>query len=209
MLQTSDRSRGEFSGRISKINKRAGLLRVRVNFQNLRYLIKGNRVEFWSTSSKRCSSEVLGKTNDYILLKVPLFDRCFRHVLFTTGAFLHFYSDDLVKNIEKGKEVVDILLKKRIALDAKKRRLERELYAYSTQVETINQKYEVLKARLDKEWRKTLDNLEDQRTAAMRNLKNAEINLGDVDYKLQQYRISDHNLERDRWSLDQRLYFDK
>ena len=208
-LQSSDRSLGEFTGRISHLNRKAGLLKIRVSFQNLRYLIKDDYVHFWSeiTSQKKCQGKLMGKTNDYMLLKISSLEYCFKNIKLTTGALLHFFSEDLLENIKKGKEVIDILLKKRIALEAKKRRLQKELASYDNKVEAIDERYQILKKKLEKESRETLRSLEDEKTVTLRNLKNNEANLNDIDYKLQQYRISDQNLELDRWSLDHTLYF--
>ena len=209
LLKSSDRSLGEFTGRISRLNRKAGLLKVRVRFQNLRYLVRGDDVDFklQMASHKNCRGKLMGKSNDYILLKILSAERCFKHIRFTTGAPLHFYSEDLLKNIEKGKKVVDILLKKRIALEAKKRRLQKELASYGNKTEAVGERYQILKKKLEKEWRETLDDLEKEKSIVLGRFKNAENALDDVDYKLQQYQVSDQNLELDRWSLDQNLYF--
>lgn len=211
LLESSDRSLGEFTGRISKLNTPAGLLRIRVQFQNLRYLTRGDRVDFWSQmgSAQKCQAIIKGKSNDYLLLQAPFFQRCAKHVHFTVGAFLHFYSQDLLDNIQKGKEVIDILLKKRMALAARKRRFEKELGSYHNKVEAVNERYQVLQEKLAKEWRETLSDLENNKSIVLKNIQNTELKLHEVDYKLQQYRVSDQNLELDRWSLDQRLYFKK
>ena len=211
LLESSEHPLGEFTGRISRLNTPAALLRIRVRFENLRYLTRGDRVDFSSqeNSLKRCQSTVKGKTNDYILLKVPFWERCTRHVHFTVGAFLHFYSQNLLENIKKGKEVVDILLKKRIALESRKRRFQKELESYDNKVGATHEKYQVLREKLEKKLRGRLSDLENDKSLTLKDFHHTEIKLNNIDYKLEQYRVSEENLEIDRWSLDRRLYFKK
>ena len=211
LLGPSEASLGEFTGRISRLNTPAALLRIRVRFENLRYLTREDRVDFSSQESslKRCRAIVKGKTNDYLLLKVPSWEQCTRHVHFTVGAFLHFYSQDLLKNIKKGKEVIDILLKKRIALEARKRRFQKKLESYGNRVEAVQGEYQVLREKLEKELREKLSDLENEKSLVLKDFHRTEIKLNNLDYKLEQYRVSEQNLELDRWSLDHRLYFKK
>ena len=90
-----------------------------------------------------------------------------------------------------------------------KGRLERELDTYPDKVDAANKRYQVLREKLEKEWREVLTDLEDDKSVALRQYKNLEILLHELDYKLERYRITDQNLELDRWALDHRLYFKK
>ena len=96
-----------------------------------------------------------------------------------------------------------------MALVAKKRRLQKELEQYVSKVEAVNKRYQVLREKLEKEWRESLVDIEEDKSVDLRQFKNTEIQLGELDYKLERYRITDQNLELDRWSLDKRLYFKK
>lgn len=208
---TTDRNLGEFSGRFSKINPQAQLARIRVQFDNLRWLNPGDRVQFWTDARTnfKCTAVLKGKSNDYMLVSIVDYDRCLANAGVTAGAYVFMYSQDLVNNIDKGKETIDLMIKRRMALGAKKRRLEKQLEAYVNKVEAVNKRYEVLRAKLEKEWRQSLLDLEEDKSVDLRDFKNTEIKLGELDYKLERYRVSDQNLELDRWSLDKRLYFKK
>ena len=210
-FQTSDHSLGEFAGRISKLNAPAGLLRIRIQFSNLRYLNRGDRVKFKTGmgSTHTCQAVIKGKSNDYLLIQVPFFARCHKYLHFTVGSYLHFHSQDLIKNIEQGKEVIGILLKKRIALDARKRSFQKDLEVYEKKVQTTNDRYQVLMEKMAKEQRQVLRALADDNSLALKNIAEVEDRINKVDYKLEQYKVSDQNLELDRWSLDHRLYFKK
>ncbi|MCY4644159.1 MAG: hypothetical protein OXB88_06025 [Bacteriovoracales bacterium] len=210
-LQSSHDNLGEFSGRIAKLDMELGLLRIKVDFHNLRYLLEGNQIDFRSQmgSGKNCRAEILGKSNDYLLIKVPFFDECVKYVHFTVGAYLHLYSKDLAKNIQKGKEVLDLLLKKRISVESRKRKFQKKLTSYEERIEATNERYSVLRQKLEKELQGVIDDLDNDKIIAERNLKNAEIELKKIDRKLELYRVSDKNLEEDRWSLDPRLYYKK
>lgn len=210
-FQTSDRELGEFSGRVSRINDQAQLMRVRIDFSNMKYLNKEDAVEFWTqmNTKNRCKGIIKGKTNDYLLLRIPFFNRCVKSVYLTVGAYLHFYSDDLLKNIEMGKEAFDLMLKRHTALSARKNRFERELQTYPEKVDAVNKRYQTLREKLEKEWRESLMDLENDKSVTLREFKNLEIQLGELDYKLEKYRVRDENLKLDRWSLDHRLYYKK
>ena len=186
-------------------------MKVRTQFSNMRYLVKGNLINFWSQEmgSKRCHAKLLEKSNDYLLLKIISFDHCFAQVSFLPGSFLNFYSEDLIKNIDRAKEVMGILLKKRMALEAKKHRLENELESFQDKVETIRSRYNILREKLERESQKDLGNLDSKKSSFQKELQATIDRLNKVDHKLQQYQVKDKNLELDRWSLDSRYYFEK
>ena len=97
---------GIFSARVSKVNPETSLVRFRVDFSNFRYLNKKDKVEFWveTTPSRQCQGTVIGKSNDYMLIKVAHFEDCARKASIAAGAYLRFFSQDLVNNIRMGKD---------------------------------------------------------------------------------------------------------
>lgn len=202
---------GEFSGRISHINEPAALLRIKVDFTNLKYLNTRDRVEFWDQTypAQRCTSFVVGKSNDYLLLKVPNYEFCERFMFMALGTYLHFYSRDLVNNLKMGTEVMDILLKRRLALEGQVARETRQVDIHIEKVNAVNGRFEVLRQKLLAEWQKELSDLEEDKTVNLRNLENARAKLNEVDKKLEIYRIEDENLKVDRWALDPQLYIKK
>ncbi|KAJ1497955.1 hypothetical protein HMI54_013158, partial [Coelomomyces lativittatus] len=103
-----------FSGRISRLNSVGRLARIRTDFGNIKFLNRKDRLEFWNEShpEQRCVGLVEGRTNDYLLMKIPEYDNCIRKVHFTTGTFLNFESRDLEKTVVMARELVEILLKK-------------------------------------------------------------------------------------------------
>lgn len=208
---SADDPAGMFSGRISKINVEASLVRVKVTFDNVRYINKKDKIVFWDVHHPgiRCSSYVVGKSNDYLLLKIPDYRSCMRGVALTTGRFLEFYSQDLVNNLHMGKELVDILLKKRIALQGKISRNQKELDNFPEKINAVNERYKVLREKLEAEWREELALIEEDRLVALRNFKDNQMRLDEIDLKMRKYKIEDENLVTDRWSLDPRLYYKK
>ena len=202
---------GAFSGRIAKVNTEAGLVRVKVDFNNAKYLNKKDKVEFWDERGPglKCKGFIVGKSPDYLLLRVPEFGYCRNSVLVTPGAYLLFFSQDLLNNLKMGEELVGILLKKRLALRGRMLRTKRDLDSHIEKVNAANMRYKVLRDKLEAEWRDQLANLEDDRVTTLRNFKNLERRVLDIDHKLEKYRIEDENLYTDRWALDPRLYFKK
>ena len=206
-----DEAGSTFSGRISRLNSKARLARIRTDFENIKFLKHKDRVEFWNESypDQRCAALVEGRTNDYILLKIPQYDACILKVHFTTGSYLNFNSPDLAQTVKIAREMIEILLKKRLAMDAKKKRHQRELSSHMEKVGAVNKRYEVLRQKLEIEWQNELTALEEDKSNSFTHFKNAEARLNDIDSKLEAYRIEDHNLKLDRWSLDPALYIKK
>lgn len=200
-----------FSGRISRLNSTALLMRVRIDFKNAKFLNRGDRVEFWSQVAprRRCTSYVEAKTNEYLLVKIPNYDKCVRNVSFAVGTYLRFYSPDFQKHMSMAQELLEVILKKRMALEARRSRLEKGVAIYIEKVDTVNKRYEVLRQKLELEWKHELAALDEDKIESQEELQQTRLRLNELDYKMQQYRIEDHNLKLDRWSLDPKLYIRK
>ncbi|MFZ4713937.1 MAG: hypothetical protein ACOYL6_09510 [Bacteriovoracaceae bacterium] len=200
-----------FGGRVSALNNIGALLRVKVTFKNMKFLNKRDKVEFWSetTPSNRCTSYVVAKSSDYVLLKVPNYDLCVEKVHLTTGSYLYFESIDLEKNLKIAQELVDIILKKQLALSARLLSNKRDLDTYPDKVEGVNKRYQVLREKLELEWRKEISDLETDKNQTLKVFQDTQARLDDVNHKLEQYRVYDSNLELDRWALDKKLYYKK
>lgn len=206
-----DEKGSHFTGRISRLNSKARLARIRTDFENIKFLNRKDRVEFWNETypEMRCVGLIEGRTNDYFLVKIPQYETCIKRVHFTTGSFLHFQSDDLEQTVKIAQELVEILLKKRLAMQAKKERHQRELSGHVEKVDAVNKRYEILRQKLEIEWQKELSLLEEDKARSFTEFKNSEARLNEIDTKLEAYRVEDHNLKLDRWSLDPALYIRK
>lgn len=206
-----DQKSSVFGGRISRLNSSARLARIRTDFNNIKFFNRRDRLEFWNESypEQRCMALVEGRTNDYLLIKIPQFQSCIRIIHFTTGTYLNFESADLKKTVKVARELVEILLKKRLAINAKKERYQRELDGQVEKVEAVNKRYEILRQKLEIEWQKELAAVEEDKSQSFTEFKNAQASLNEIDTKLEAYRIEDHNLKIDRWSLDPALYIKK
>ena len=200
-----------FSGRISRLNGSAKLARIRTDFANIKFLNRKDRVEFWNETypERRCMALIEGRTNDYFLIRIPQYDTCIRKVHFTSGTYLHFESPDLENSIKIAKELIEILLKKRLAMNAKKTRHQRELDGYVEKVDVVNKRYEILRQKLEIEWQKELASVEEDKAVSFTEFKNSEARVNEIDTKIETYRVEDHNLKLDRWSLDPALYIRK
>jgi hypothetical protein len=202
---------GYFDGRISAVNKKGSLLRIKVDFANMKYVNKRDRVDFWNEASpsKRCKGYVIGKSPRYFLIKVPQFKLCELLTFINHGAHLYFFSKDLINNLKMGREVFSILKKKRLALTGQLETNRKVLETYFDKVDTINGRYQVLRDKLDQEWSDEISFMEEDRLVALRNYKGVQIRLEEIDQKLEKYRVESQNLKRERWALDTRLYHKK
>ena len=202
---------GYFSGRIAKINLEASLVRFKLDFENKKYLSKRDKIEFWDEkdSTVRCSGYVLGKSNHYLLLKVPGIEKCDIKLNITVGAYLRFYSQDLKNNLEMGSELVDILLKKRLALRGQESKEKERLESFIEKIQAVNDRYEVLRKKLEAERREKIAAIEEDQLNSFQSFKEISKRLDELNFKLEQYEISEDNFKEDRWALDPRLYYKK
>ncbi|MFZ9000982.1 MAG: hypothetical protein ACO20H_06740 [Bacteriovoracaceae bacterium] len=202
---------GIFSARISKVSEEASLLRIKVDFKNAKYLNKKDKVEFWTSVNpgRRCKGYIVGRSTEYLLIKIPDFRLCQMLTFIDHGAHIFLFSQDLINNIKMGKEVTSILNKKRVALQGQMETLRKKLESYLDKVDSINERYEVLRTKLLQEWKKELSFIEEDRLIALRNYKGTQIRLDEVSQKLERYRIEDENLIEDKWALDSMQYIKK
>lgn len=200
-----------FPARVSRINDTAQLVRVRVEFKNAKFLNRGDRLEFWTESNlkNRCMAQLEARSTEYLLLKVPEFKECVNRVQIAVGSYLFFWSKDLENNMKTAQELVEILMKKRMAMLAKKQRHQRDLEGHVERVEAINKRYEILRQKLEAELQSELQDLEEDKARQYVSFKQAESRLNEIESKLESYRIHDHNFTLDRWSLDPELYIKK
>lgn len=208
---TSTKGEREFSGRISHINTDASLVRFYLEFENQKYLNKKDQLDFWDTGNPRyrCRGYIVGRAPNYILVKVPEFRVCQKYVNMALGRYILFESQDLGNNILMGKEVYQILIKKQLALGGKLKRHEEELHQYIEKVNAVNERYQVLKDKLEAEWRDQIQALDEDKSVTLGKYQSTKNQLDDVNFKMEQYRIEDKNFVLDRWALDPRLYIPK
>lgn len=209
--ELAQKADGEFSGRISHLNMDASLIRFHLEFENQKYLNKKDQLDFWDTGNPRyrCRGYIVGRAPDYILVKVPEFKVCQKYVNMSLGRYILFSSQDLANNILMGKEVYQILIKKQLALGGKMKRHEEELHQHIEKVNAVNQRYQVLKEKLEAEWRDQIQALDEDKTVTLGKYQATKNQLDDVNFKMEQYRIEDKNFVLDRWALDPRLYIPK
>ena len=202
---------GFFSGRLSKINRAISTIRVKVDFDNVKYINVKDKVEFWDEKNDtlKCKSYVLGRTADYVLLKLPDMKYCEKNLYITAGSYFKFFSEDLENNVKMGREVVGILIKKRMAVQGQMDMRDKEIQGHMDRVNTINARYQTLREKLEQEWQKELHALDEDKTYSLRSFKDLERRRDEIDQKLEQYKLKDENLTLDRWSLDSNLYFKK
>lgn len=207
----TESKKGRFSGRIVIVNPKTSLMRVKVDFENFKYVNKKDQIVFWDEIRPmfRCKGYVLGKTSEYMLIRIPNYSRCIERVTLAFGSKLLFFSQDLVNNLKMGREVLEILEKKRIALLGQHRKQKKELDAYNERVQAINDRYSVLREKLELEWKDQIANLEEDRLSSLHYYKDLERRIDEVKYKMEKYRVQSENLKLDRWSLDPRLYYKK
>ena len=197
-----------FAGRVSKINREAALVRVRVDFINFKFINKKDKVSFWPQNQKtqRCIAYVIGKSQQYMLLRVPNFEVCVNRVGFTVGSYINFQSDDLKTNLEVASELLKILLRKRMALMARLQRNRKEIDTHIEKVDSVNKRYEVLRSKLELEWEDELQALQEDRFEAVKSFELTQSQLDALDIKIEKYRVNDTNLKIDRWAIDKTMY---
>ena len=125
------------------------------------------------------------------------------------GRYFRISSIDLKNNINTAKKLTEILLKKRLALQSKIGRNDKLIATYLQRVEATNNRYEILRRKLEAEWRDELTRLEEDHLEIVRNNDGLKIRLNETNHKLEVYQVEDTNLVKDRWSLDPNIYITK
>ncbi|MGB0452388.1 MAG: hypothetical protein ACPGJV_01635 [Bacteriovoracaceae bacterium] len=211
LLASKNSRLGYFSGRVSKVNQEAGLVRLKVEFGNQRYLNINDEVEFLrhSTNEKSCKGYIKGRTADYILVRIPSYRRCRDLLYLGNGAYIRLYSDDLANNLRMGKELMRILVKKHMALTAKERRIKKQLEQHIEKINAVNKRYQVLREKLENEWRSEIQSLEEDQSIVLNEYKEIRMQKDELNQKLEVYKLESTNLVEDRWALDPSHYFRK
>jgi len=207
-------SAGYFKGRITKINANASLIRIKLDFHNMRFINKRDKIEFWpeTVEAKKmanCYGTVLGRTDNYLLVKLASWYECNRSVNLALGNYLSMYSPDLANNLLVAKDLMEVLAKKRLATEGRLKRLEQEKVVHLDKVQVINDRYTILKAKLEAQWQEEIEKLNADHKDAEVELQNVRNELHAIDAKMEQYRVDDDNYKVDRWAIDPKLYFRK
>ena len=84
-----------------------------------------------------------------------------------------------------------------------------KLDSYEEKVNVVNKRYEVLMGELAGKRHREIIELEEEKNQALKKFKDLQIQLNELDFKLERYRIHDENLAFERWSLDSHFYFKK
>lgn len=199
---------GSFPGRISKLNPSLSLMRVRMNFSNAKFLRENDSVEFWNEGhpQKKCFGAIAGKSAEYFLIKVTDWNNCVQKVGFSVGAYILFQSSDLEKTLAIARDMVKILLQKRLVLENMLSNKKVKLDDQISQVEAINSNYQAMIERIKNEWNNALKNLQDSKSDSERQVNSYQAQLDDLDFQLEKYRVENENFKKDRWSLDENKY---
>ncbi len=197
-----------FTGRVSRSNPKASLMRVRVDFANYKFLDKGDRVQFWTADNAQqiCSAYVKGTGSKYVLLKVREYHRCVSRARVAVGSFLYFRGTDLLKNQQLARKLTQIILKKRLALESRLLKGKKVLSSYTQRIDLVNKRYQVLKEKLEIEWQNELAQVEENKNASFQVYKGTLARIEDLDFKLEKYKVYEHDVYEDRWSLDEKIY---
>lgn len=201
---------GKFSGYVVSYNRNAEILKIEVDFLNAKYLNKKDMVEIVNSANRnlRCRTYIVGKTETHMLLKLGQgVHQCESVSALAAGAYIHFYSQDLVNNLMMGGELLNILVKKRLALHGMMMRKRGDVDGHMNKIAAINDRYQVLREKLELEWRQEITNLDLDKVSSEKELADLEKKLQEVDKKIEEYRLSDRNLELDRWSLDTNRFY--
>ena len=112
-------------------------------------------------------------------------------------------------NLKIGRELIKTINRRRTALSSKLEQEQAKLSIHLEKIDSVNNRYKILRDKLEAEWRDEIKDLEEDQTTTLKRYKELQIRLNEIDLKRQQYRIDDENLHLDRWALDSHLYYKK
>ena len=210
-LLASTDADGTFTGQVDHINEKSQLLRIHTVSLNAKYLGPGDVIALGDHGGMtECRGDVLARSKEHVLLKLPRFHYCSRTLpIKARGVWLKFYGQSLSEKVAKGRKLVEILLKKRLALMGRLGEREKDLKRQGEKIDIANRQYSILREQVELAWRDALGELEGERTKMINQRTEAQKSLADIDKQLEKYRVDDKVWELDRWSLDERFYFKK
>ena len=192
------------------VNEKVKLLRIHTRAVNVKYLGGGDRIRLGGRGGMtECQGDVVARSKEHILLKLPRFNFCSRNVSLAKGIWLKFYGQSLVEKVAKGRKLVEILLKKRLALLGRLGDEKKDLKRQGEKIDIINRKYGILRDKVELEWKDALAELEQEHMRMLKKRETFEKSLVKINKQLERYRVEDETWQWDRWSLDKRFYFQK
>lgn len=198
-----------FSARVASSEPEAGLIRFRLNFENAKFLTDKDYMSLWRGDyrSRSCMAKMVSRSPDYLLVKVFDYKDCQEALGFNEGSVLNIQSNDLGKNIETAKTLIDVLLKKKLALEGKLSRGKLLIEQQNQRLNALNQRYNVLKDKLEQQRLQEAEGLVAGFQTERDDYQESLLRLQEVQHKLEVYKVKDHNLSQDRWALDPHLYY--
>ena len=100
-----------------------------------------------------------------------------------------------------------IMMKKNMALNSRLNRTKKELEQYIEKINAINKRYQILREKLEHEWRDEIQALEEDKARTLSTYKDLQFRTDELNHKLEKYKIKEANLKMERWSLDPVEYF--
>ena len=195
---------GTFAGRVSRLNPSASLVRVRLDFSNAKFLRTNDSIEFWNEGMPlvRCQGAIVGKSGEYFLIRVYEWKLCINKVGFSVGSHVYFESKDLEKTLNTAREMVKVLLQKRMVLAGQTTAKNNDVKDQSSQLENINARYEAMIERIKNEWNEAVKGLTNAKAKNQVDLNSLQAQLDEIDFQLERYRVEDANFKKDRWAID-------
>jgi len=197
-----------FEARVVATNDEGQLLRLKTSFDNSKFLTDRDFVILsrQQHQSTECLGKMVGRSPDYILIKLTEYASCQRAIGFSEGSLVSISSEDLKKNIQAAKTLIEVLLKKRLALRSKIGRVRNQLKVRDQRVGGIQHKYQQLIRDLERKRDVELGDLTSEFVSEESELQELKIRLNETIFKIEKYKVNDHNLKEDRWSLDAFIY---
>jgi hypothetical protein len=210
-LFAQDLSPDKYSFHSVKYNEKARLLKVKGEFANIKYLVQGTRLEIWNPEKSliKCKAWVRENTMGYLLLDIQNSAACINKIYLQPGSYLMAQSEELVKNLEVGKQAMEVMAKRRLILTGERENLQKELDAYTEKIEMTNKKFQLAREQIELEYKKEIGELERSRIDKVNTFQDLAARLEDLEFKMKRYEVEDQNFKTDRWSIDPTLHSTK
>jgi hypothetical protein len=202
---------GVFSGRLFKINEVGNFVSFVVDFQNMKFLNKQDRVQMWRQENPQvsCSGVLISKTSEVILLKLNDVQDCQKKIGLATGAYYRMNSFEFESRLDEVEDIYKILIDKEFALRSLILRNESDLSKFESRMKAVNERYKMLESKLKAEWKNDIRLIEEERGQLQKKIVDYQISRNDVLFKMEKYKKGDNNLKEDRSALDSRYFFTK
>lgn len=192
-----------FNGKVHSFSENGGTLKIISSYENQKFLKSGDEISLSREKNVNgyCDAKLVSKSTQLLLLKLADYQKCKNYNGLVVGDELYLKSEDLAVNMEVAQTLIEVLLKKKLALEGLKNQVAYKLKSKSSRETQVNIKYDILKTELEQKKQNELEQLQREFQKEEEASRDLETRLNEVYSKLELYKIESPQIQEDRWAI--------